>query len=78
MGGSGNPELNYNSQEFIVKLVHMIATFHALKQPEEFFNMVHMIYAVFRIRIRIGSGFNRVSGSGSGLGIRIRIQGQEK
>jgi hypothetical protein len=28
----------------------------------------------FRIRIRIGSGFNRVNGSGSGIGIRIRIQ----
>jgi len=32
---------------------------------------------VFRIRIRIGSGFNQVLGSGSGFGIRIRIQGQE-
>ncbi len=28
----------------------------------------------FRIRIRIGSVFNRASGSGSGFGIRIRIQ----
>jgi hypothetical protein len=28
----------------------------------------------FRIRIRIGSGFNQVSGSGSVFGIRIRIQ----
>jgi hypothetical protein len=30
--------------------------------------------AGLRIRIPIGSGFNRVCGSGSGIGIRIRIQ----
>jgi hypothetical protein len=30
--------------------------------------------AWFRIRIRIGSGFNQASGSGSVFGIRIRIQ----
>jgi hypothetical protein len=33
--------------------------------------------AVFRIRIRIGSGFNQVSGSGSVFGIRFRIRIQE-
>jgi len=32
------------------------------------------ILAGLRIRIRIGSGFNRVSGSVSAFGIRIRIQ----
>jgi hypothetical protein len=31
-------------------------------------------YAVFRIRIRIGSEFNQVNGSGSVFGLRIRIQ----
>jgi hypothetical protein len=33
-----------------------------------------VIVAVFRIRSRIGSGFNQVSGSGSGIRLQIRVQ----
>jgi hypothetical protein len=86
--GSGSAPLRYGSGSFSFRQwlskcqkIRFFLRFFAF-----YFLNVHLrqsskikIYneAGFRIRIRIGSVFNRVSGSGSVFGIRFRIRIQE-